>query len=194
MDHRQGQRCELLKKLNKTSMLNQPRRNRLVKKLFGSIDGAPYHIQSPLYVEYGYNIHVGKNFLSNYNAVLQDEAEIFFGDNVMLASNVVFATNPRSLTDEQRKSRGIDKYLSAQLPSDIQAKPIRIGDGVWICANVTVFGGVTIGDHAVIGAGSIVICDIPPNTFACGAPCRVVREITENDRLDESVIRGEAMP
>lgn len=179
-----------LQKLNKTSMLNQPRRNRLIKKLFGSIDGAPYHIQSPLYVECGHNIHAGKNFLSNYNVVLQDEAEIFLGDNIMLASNVVLATNPRSLTDEQRKKRGVDKYLSAQPPRYTSAKPIRIGNGVWICANVTVLGGVTIGDHAVIGAGSIVTCDIPPNTFACGDPCRVVREITENDRLEENVIRG----
>ncbi|MCH5191361.1 MAG: sugar O-acetyltransferase [Oscillospiraceae bacterium] len=193
MDHKKEKCDKLLKKLNKTSMLNQPRRTRLVKKLFGSVDGAPYHIQSPIYVKYGCNIHAGKNFLSNYNAVLQDEAEIFFGDNVMLASNVVLATNPRSLTDEQ-KNCDIDKYLSVQSSSDIHAQPIRIGNGVWICANVTIFGGVTIGDYAVIGAGSIVTCDIPSNTFACGIPCRVVREITENDQLEKNMIRGDVMP
>lgn len=183
MNHKKEKYYELLYKLNKASMLNQPRRNHLIKKLFGSIDGEPYHIQSPLYVEYGHKIHAGKNFLSNYNAVLQDEAEIIFGDNVMLASNVILATNPRSLDDWQQKSHGIDKYLSTQPSSCVQPMPIRIGSGVWICANVTVLGGVTIGDYAVIGAGSIVTCDIPRNTFACGTPCRIVREITEKDRL-----------
>ena len=61
--------------------------------------------------------------------------------------------------------------------------PITIEDNCWIAANVTIIGGVTIGTGSVIGAGSVVTKDIPPNSLAAGNPCRVIRQITEKDRL-----------
>ena len=63
------------------------------------------------------------------------------------------------------------------------AKPVHIGDNVWLGANVVVCPGVTIGDGCVIGAGAVVTRDIPPRTFAAGNPCRVIREITEADSM-----------
>ena len=63
------------------------------------------------------------------------------------------------------------------------AKPIEIGDNCWLASNVTVCGGVKIGEGCVIGAGSVVTRDIPPNSLAAGVPCRVIREITEEDRM-----------
>ena len=173
----------LVRKLNKTSLFNQPRRNRLIKKLFGSIDGTLYYVQSPLFVDYGCNIHVGKNFLSNYNVVLQDESEIFIGDDVMLAANVVITTDLHPMIAEQRKVCYVKNWFPSNHRGNyVYGKPIHIGNGVWICANSTICGGVTIGDNSVIGAGSVVTRDIPPNVFACGVPCKVIRPITEADR------------
>lgn len=71
-----AQGYRLMCKLNRTSTLNQGKRNRIMKKLFGSLDGNTFYVQSPLYVDYGHNVHIGKNFLSNFNLFLQDEAEI----------------------------------------------------------------------------------------------------------------------
>ena len=175
----------LTSRLNRTSMLNQPKRNRIIKKLLGSIDGKPFHVQSPLHVEYGCNIHVGRNFQSNYNLVIHDNAPVTIGDNVMLASNIVITTVVHPFVAEQRAAH----WTPSRLPCDhrsehIIAKPITIGNNVWICASVTVCAGVTIGDNSIIGAGSVVTRDIPPNVLAFGVPCRVVREITEKDRIE----------
>lgn len=174
----------LCSKLNRISMLRQSKRNRIIRKLFGSVGGEPYYIASPLYVQYGSNVSIGKNFVSNFNLVLLDGAKIEIGDDVMIAPNVTIATELHPMVAEERKC-----FVSTnKFPSDYRGdyeytKPIKIGNGVWICSNVTVCPGVTIGDNSVIGAGSVVTKDIPANVFACGVPCKVVREITEEDRI-----------
>jgi len=174
----------LSRRLNRTSMLNQPKRNRIMRKLFGSLDGDTFYVQSPIHVDYGFNIHIGKNFLSNYNLVLQDEAPINIGDNVMIAPNVIITTNLHPMCAEQRNIR----YDENQFPSNhraiyVYAKPVTIGNNVWIAEGAVICPGVTIGDNSVIGAGSVVTRNIPPNVFACGTPCRIVREITEADKM-----------
>lgn len=151
------------------------------------MEGMPYHIQSPFYVKYGDNVHLGENFLANYNAILQDEAEINIGDNVMLASNAILATSPHTIDEEIRNIRGINEYL---FNVQKQALPIRLGNNVWICANVTILSGVTIGDNSIIGAGSVVINDIPPNVFACGRPCRVIQKLDSKDCMEDAFMRG----
>lgn len=128
------------------------------------------HEEQPFYCDYGYNIEIGENFYANMNCVILDEAKVTFGDNVFIAPSCGFYTAGHPLDVEQR-NRGLE-----------YARPIRVGNNVWIGAQVCVLPGVTIGDNTVIGAGSVVNRDIPANVIAAGNPCRVIREITEEDK------------
>lgn len=174
----------LCAKLNRTSMLRQSKRNRIVRKMFGYVGGVPYYVASPLYVQYGVNVSIGKNFVSNFNLVLLDGGKIDIGDNVMIAPNVTLTTELHPMVADER-----NVFISSKcFPSDYRGnheytKAIKVGNNVWICSNVTVCPGVTIGDNSVIGAGSVVTRNIPANVFACGVPCKVVREITLDDRM-----------
>lgn len=119
----------------------------------------------PFYCDYGYNIEIGENFYSNVNCVILDGAKVKFGDNVFVAPNCGFYTAGHPL-DVKQRTAGLE-----------YAKPITIGNNVWIGAQVCVMPGVTIGDNCVIGGGSVVTKDIPANSLAVGNPCRVIREI-----------------
>ena len=132
--------------------------------------GEGISIVPPLYCDYGKNIRVGKNFFANYQLTLLDCAPVTIGDNVQIAPNVSIYTAGHPLHPDSRNS-GYEYAL-----------PITIGDNVWIGGNVVICPGVTIGDCAVIGAGSVVTRDVPPWTVAAGNPCRVLRQITEADR------------
>ena len=105
------------------------------------------------------------------NCIILDEAKVTFGDNVFIAPNCGFYTAGHPLDVEQR-NKGLE-----------YAYPITIGNNVWIGAHVCVLPGVTIGDNTVIGAGSIVTKNIPANVLAAGNPCKVIRNITEEDKL-----------
>lgn len=124
----------------------------------------------PFWCDYGYNITVGDSFYSNHNLVINDGAGVTFGDNVFIAPNCCFTTAEHPTDPEQRK-KGLEI-----------AKPITIGNNVWIGAGSTILAGVTIGDNTVIGAGSVVKKSIPSNVVAVGVPCKVIREITEDDK------------
>ena len=124
----------------------------------------------PFWCDYGYNITVGNYFYSNHNLVINDGAGVTFGDNVFIAPNCCFTTAEHPIDPEQRK-QGLEI-----------AKPITIGNNVWIGAGSTILAGVTIGDNTVIGAGSVVKKSIPSNVVAVGVPCKVLREITEEDK------------
>ena len=175
----------LCSKLNRTSMIFQSKRNRIIKKLFGHVAGEPYYIASPLYVQYGENVSIGKNFVSNFNLVMLDGGKIDIGDDVMMAPNVTLATELHPMLAEERKVfRSSHKQPSNYRGDYEYTKPIKIENGVWLCANVTVCPGVTIGENSVIGAGSVVTRDIPANVLACGVPCKVIREITDEDRIN----------
>ena len=120
----------LVTKLNRTSMLRQSRRNRLIKKLFGSVDGDPYYVASPIYAEYGINVSIGKNFLSNYNLVLLDGGRIDIGDNVMIGPNVVIATELHPLLASERNVHWVENKFPSGHRGDLEyTKHIRIGDG-----------------------------------------------------------------
>lgn len=135
----------------------------------GRIKGTPV-ITAPFYCDYGFNISIGENFYTNHNVTILDGANVTFGNNVFIAPNCVFSTAGHAIDSEQR-GRGLEI-----------AQPITVGDDVWFGANVTVLPGVTIGSNTVIGAGSVVTKDIPSGVIAVGNPCRVMREITEQDK------------
>lgn len=132
--------------------------------------GEPVMITPPFWCDYGYHISVGDYFYSNHNLIITDGADVTFGSHVFIAPNCCFTTAEHAIDPEQRRA-GIEI-----------AKPITVGDNVWIGAGSTILAGVTIGDNTVIGAGSVVTKSIPANVVAVGVPCRVLREITEEDR------------
>ena len=172
-------RSELIQwRLNKTPLWNIPMRNWLLKKLFGSIDGKPYAVQIPFHVSYGKNTHIGKNFVANYNCVILDSAEVRIGDNCMLAPNVSIFTVSHPLDASERAIHSIPNSFEPQGRGNYEIiAPVTIGNNVWIAAGSIVCPGVTIGDNVVIGAGSVVTRDIPSDVFACGVPCRVIRQL-----------------
>ena len=140
----------------------------LLRSLFGKTDG-DFTIQAPFWCDYGYNIELGKNFYANHNLVILDGAKVKFGDNVFIAPDCGFHTAGHPV-DFARRNKGLE-----------YAWPITVGDNVWIGAGVQVCPGVTIGSNVVIGAGSVVTKDIPDNVVAVGNPCKVLREITEDE-------------
>jgi maltose O-acetyltransferase len=145
------------------------RKDELIRQILGKA-GKNVWIEAPFYCDYGYNIEVGDNFYTNFNCTILDVGRVIIGDNVMLAPNVAIYTAGHPIHPDSRNS-GYEYGIG-----------ITIGNNVWIGGNTVVNPGVTIGDNTVIGAGSVVTKDIPANVVAAGVPCRVIREITEDDR------------
>lgn len=144
-------------------------KDKLIKEILGKT-GNTVCIESPFHCDYGYNIEVGENFFANYNLVILDVGKVKIGDNAQIAPNVAIYTAGHPIHPDSRNSGyeyGID---------------ITIGDNVWIGGNTCIMPGVTIGNNVVIGGGSVVTKDLPDNVIAVGNPCRIVREITEDDR------------
>ena len=138
------------------------------------------YLQGPVFFDYGDNTFLGENFYANFNFTVLDCCPVHIGDNVFVGPNVSIYTPVHPFRWQQRNIRA----KADGTPYDYEyAKPITIGNNCWIAGSVIVCGGVTIGDGCVIGAGSVVTRDIPPNSLAVGNPCRVIRQITEADRL-----------
>lgn len=146
---------------NKTS-----ERVSLIKKILGKT-GEKFLIEQPFQCDYGYNIEIGENFYANHNLIILDPAKVKFGNNVFIGPNCSFYT-PEHPLDAKTRNEGLE-----------YAKPITIGNNVWFGGSVTVLSGVTIGDNCVIGAGSVVTKDIPPNSVAYGNPCKVAKSLKE---------------
>lgn len=150
----------------------------ILAELLGEM-GKEVIITPPFWCDYGYNIKVGDYFYSNHNMIITDGAKVTFGDNVFVAPNCCFTTAEHAIDPEMRKA-GVEI-----------AKPITIGNNVWIGAGSTILAGVEIGDNTVIGAGSVVKKSIPSNVVAVGVPCKVLREITEEDKTSYPVYKPE---
>lgn len=150
-------------------------RSEIIKSLLGGT-GERFIIHSPFHCDFGTNIKIGNNFIANYNLTILDETDVTIGDNVFIGPNVSIYTITHALDIPQRNA-GL-----------MQARPVTIGDNVWICGNCVILPGVTIGEGCVIGAGSVVVHDIPPLTLAIGNPCRPLRPITETDKISASSI------
>ena len=160
--------ADMTYELNRLRPSQVAEREAVIRRLLGRT-GKNVSIVSPFYCDYGYNIETGENFFMNMNCVILDGAKVTFGDNVFVAPGCGFYTAGHPL-DAERRNDGLEYAL-----------PIRIGNNVWIGAQVCILPGVTIGDNSVIGAGSVVTKDIPSGVLAAGNPCRVIRPITEAD-------------
>lgn len=160
---------ELTYDFNHSRPSEMEKRNEIILKLFENI-GKNFYINPPFYCDYGYNISVGDNFYANFNCIFMDCAQITIGNNVFIAPNVGIYTAGHPIHYEPRNAE--IEY----------AFPIKIGSNVWIGASVIICPNVSIGDNVVIGAGSVVTKDIPSNTIAMGNPCKVIREITDEDK------------
>ena len=161
---------EKLYDFNQTRPSELEKRTAMLKEMFAEI-GEGCYIEPPLHSNFGgRHVHFGDWVYANYNLTLVDDTHIYVGDNTMFGPNVVLATAGHPICPELR-----EKGLQFNMP-------IRIGCNCWLGAGVIVMPGVTIGDNVVIGAGSVVTKDIPAHVVAVGNPCRVLREVGEQDR------------
>ena len=140
-----------------------------IKNILGKT-GEEVFIEQPFHCDYGKNIEVGNNFYANYNCVILDVGKVVIGENVMFAPNVSIYTAGHPIHPKSRNS-GYEYGIE-----------VTIGDNVWVGGSVVINPGVKIGTNVVIGSGSVVTKDIPDNVIAAGNPCRIIREITEDDR------------
>ena len=153
-------------------------RKKILKQLVPDSADTAY-LNGPIHFDFGKNIHLGEHFYANSNLTILDCAPVYIGDYVLFGPNVSILTPMHPLLKEERRQiikDGIDFELQ-------YTKPVRIENDVWICSNVVVLPGVTIHEGAVIGAGSVVTHDIPANVLAAGNPCKVIRELTEEDSV-----------
>ena len=161
-------RCkDLCHEFNCALPSRQEQRKEIMKKILGKTEDT-FLIEQPFWCDYGYNIKIGKNFYANHGCIILDAVSVIFGDNVFVAPNCGFYTSGHPHSPDLR-NQGLE-----------YAKPIIVGNNVWIGGNVVVMPGVTIGDNTIIGSGSVVTSDIPSNVIAVGTPCKVLRTITES--------------
>lgn len=150
-------------KYNNLNPSDTESKNRVIKNLFKKT-GDQITVEPNFWCDYGYNISVGENFYMNHDCIILDCAEVKFGDDVFIAPNCNFYTVGHPL-DYKTRNQGFE-----------YAKPIVVGNNVWIGGNTTILPGVIIGNNVVIGAGSVVTKNIPDNVVAVGNPCKVLKE------------------
>ncbi|MDT6324556.1 chorismate mutase [Enterococcus faecium] len=148
-------------------------RSQLLKETFGRT-GKKIYMEPVINFDYGYNIFVGENFYANFNCTFLDVSTIEIGDNCMFAPNVQLYTATHPLHPVKRNS-GLE-----------YAKPIKIGDNVWLGGGVIVTPGVTLGNNVVVGAGSVVTKSFPDNVVIAGNPARIIKTV-EEEPLEESL-------
>lgn len=154
-------------------------REGLMREIVGEA-GANVFMQGPIFFHYGVHTRLGDDVFINYNLVVQDDAPVTIGSRVNFGPNVTIVTPVHPMLPDERYLMLDETGKPAHL---CYARPVTICDDVWIGANVLICGGVTVGAGSVLGAGSVVIRDVPPNTFAAGNPCRVIRELSEKDSM-----------
>lgn len=158
-------KCKVLcQKYNNIQYDNFDERKNLIREILAST-GKNFQIEPSFWCDYGYNIKIGENFYSNHNLTILDTAPVTFGDNVFIGPNCGFFPPEHPLDVKTRNA-----WLE-------YAKPIKVGNNVWFGGNVTVLGGVEIGDNAVIAAGSVVTKNVPKNAVVAGIPAKVIKEI-----------------
>jgi len=155
----------LIKELNDTREDQTEERTRILEKLIPNA-GADLWLQPPFYCDYGYNIEAGEKVFFNFNCVVLDVTRVTIGSRTLFGPNVQIYTATHPLNHTERAA-GLE-----------YAKPIAIGDDVWVGGSAIICPGVSIGDRSVIGAGSVVTKDIPADVFAAGNPCKVIRPLT----------------
>lgn len=154
----------LVASYNTTSVRQGDLRRELLEQILGAV-GEDVEIRPPFHVDYGTNIRIGARTFVNFGLMALDVADITLGADCQLGPNVQLLTPTHPVDPELRRA----KWEAA--------KPIVIGDNVWLGGGVIVCPGVTIGENTVVGAGAVVVKDLPANVVAVGNPARVVREI-----------------
>lgn len=148
---------------NHTKPSEKQLRQDILKQLI--VAKGSFYVEAPFNCDYGYNIQVGDNFYANYGCIILDVNKVSIGDHVLLAPNVQIYT----------AAHPIDPLL--RLSGKEFAKPVNIGNNIWIGGGAIICPGVKIGNNVTVGAGSVVTKDIPDNVVAVGNPCRVIRGI-----------------
>lgn len=160
---------QLTRLFNSTTEEQLEYRTELLKKLFKKT-GENIYIEPPFRCDYGCNITIGDDFYANFDCIILDVAEVFIGNNVLLAPRVCIYTVGHP-TDVHVRNMFIES-----------GQKVFIGNNVWIGGNTVINPGVKIGDNTVIGSGSVVTHNIPENVIAAGNPCRALREISEEEK------------
>lgn len=162
---------KLCRRFNAAEPDDEKTKENVLKELLGTWQ--PQLIIEPDFrCDYGFNIHFHGFALINYNCVILDTAPVHIGKNAFIAPGVCIACAGHAV-DPQQRADGVET-----------AAPVTLCDNVWIGANSTILGGVTIGSGSVIGAGSVVTKDVASGVIAVGNPARVLRSITEKDKID----------
>jgi maltose O-acetyltransferase len=156
----------LLLELNNGREDEPDKRSAILRQLIPNA-GTGLWLQPPFYCDYGSNILVGENVFFNFNCVVLDVTYVTIGSRTLFGPNVQIYTTTHPI-DPVVRSSGVEF-----------AKPISIGEDVWIGGSAIINPGVSIGDRSIIGAGSVVTKDIPADVFAAGNPCRIIRHLTD---------------
>ena len=165
----QMKRLDLVWQYNQIPPSDLQKRTELLQSMFAEF-GENSYVETPFHANFGgLHVHFGRNVYANFNLTLVDDTHIYVGACTLIGPNVTLCTAAHPIGPKLR-----EKGLQTNAP-------VHIGRNCWLGAGVTVLPGVTIGDNSVIGAGSVVTKDIPPNVVAVGTPCRVLREISERD-------------
>ncbi len=154
----------LIKQLNDFPENMIEERGRILKSLLPNT-GQDTWLQPPFYCDYGYNIILGDKVFFNFNCVVLDVMKVEIGSRTLIGPTVQIYTATHPLNHKDRAT-GIEF-----------AKPVKIGEDVWIGGSAVICPGISIGDRTVIGAGSVVTKDIPSDVFAAGNPCKVIRKL-----------------
>jgi galactoside O-acetyltransferase len=171
-----------IRRYNRAHTYSLKLKARLLRKIFRSV-GANLYIESPFFANWGRNTSWGDDCYANFGLTLVDDGNIYIGNKVLFGPNVTVCTVGHPVHVDIREFNGEWRQFSF---------PIHIGDYVWVGGHSIILPGVTIGENSVIGAGSVVTRDIPPNVVAVGNPCRVLREITDLDK--EFYAKGRRVP
>lgn len=161
----------LTRAFNDADPTDHAAQDRIIRELLGST-GDFISVQQPFHCDCGPNIHVGDGFLTNDNVTILDIAPVRIGEHVMIGPNTLISTVGHPLSRRGRREWGA------------VAKPVTIGDDVWIGGNVTILPGVTIGSHVVV-AGAVVSKDVPDDVVVGGVPVRVLRELDDEEDVSE---------
>lgn len=157
----------LRKKLNAIDSGDEEALEAAIRELFAEVGESPF--VAPIFnCDYGKNIHVGDNFLANYNVTILDIAPVYVGNHVMIGPGTLISTVGHPLSPKGRR-----EHLGI-------AKPVTIGNDVWIGGNCIILPGVTIGNNVVVAAGAVVTKDVPDNCVVGGVPAKFIKSI-END-------------
>lgn len=156
----------LIKRLNDSREDEAEERTWILKELIPHA-GAGLWLQPPFYCDYGTNMIVGEKVFFNFNCIVLDVTYVTIGSRSLFGPNVQIYTATHPIDFKVRAS-GLE-----------YAKPITIGEDVWVGGSAVICPGVSIGDRSVIGAGSVVTKDIPSDVFAAGNPCRVIRGLEQ---------------